>query len=245
MEEEVWVEFRRSGGYYSVSSLGRMRAEYFYSNGAKCHVKRAVPLMLNPSISKGYLQITPCILGSGVKEKEYVHRIVAECFLSDFTSKSIINHKNGIKWDNRIVNLECITQKQNIQHAVDFGLLKSKKGQEHPRAKFSNEQVFEIIESKLNNKELAALYNVSDSAINAIRTGRQWSSTTGIQYKKRYSILDRETVLKIFSAKGRNIDIAVDNNTCKAVVQAIKSGRTFSAITGKKFQQKYYLKNNL
>lgn len=242
MEKEEWVEFKRTGGYYSVSSLGRIRAEYFHSNGAKDHVKRKEPLMLNPSICKGYLTINPCILGKGIKEREYVHRIIAEHFLPNFNAQSIVNHKNGVKWDNRAVNLECVTQKENIQHAVDFGLLKCKIGEEHPKAKFTNKQVFEIIDSKLNNRDLAKMYGVSDSAINAIRTGRQWGRITGIKYKKKYSILDRETILKIFNSTGRNIDIATDNKTCKAVVQAIKSGRTFSAITGKKFEQKYHLK---
>jgi hypothetical protein len=50
------------------------------------------------------------------------HRLMAECFLPNPTNKKTINHKNGVKHDNRLSNLEWSTYSENNQHAYDIGL---------------------------------------------------------------------------------------------------------------------------
>jgi hypothetical protein len=57
-----------------------------------------------------------------------VHKLVLENFLANPLNKPEGNHKNGIKKDNRLLNLEWVTGSENIQHAYDTGLhLPSKK----------------------------------------------------------------------------------------------------------------------
>lgn len=69
----------------------------------------------------GYQQ---CTLRENKKPKTvYVHRIVAIQFLKNSENMEQVNHKNGIKNDNRVENLEWVTPSENVIHAVKTGLI--------------------------------------------------------------------------------------------------------------------------
>jgi hypothetical protein len=78
--------------------------------------------------TQGYLvaKIAPDKRSVG-RKNHFLHRIVWEACNGpiDVTKKRrIINHINGNKRDNRIVNLELVTHKENLMHAIDTGLIR-------------------------------------------------------------------------------------------------------------------------
>jgi hypothetical protein len=105
-----------------------------------------------------------------------VHRIIAEAFVSRIENKNVVNHKDGNKKNNTLLNLEWCTQSENCIHASKIGLLSDKKGEKHPKSKLTNEDVLTIRSLDVNNFFLLAEeYNVSYSTIMRIMSRKSWS----------------------------------------------------------------------
>lgn len=90
--------------------------------------------------NSGYFQV--CLSKDRKIKSIMVHRLVAKAFLPLKEGKRIVNHKNGVKTDNRVENLEWCTHSENSKHANTNGLApnppnwaKGKFGFEHNRSK--------------------------------------------------------------------------------------------------------------
>jgi len=131
---------------------------------------------LKPRISPdGYVRARFC-----KKNGQYsrsIHRIVLENFVSPCPEGKECNHKNGIKTDNRVENLEWVTRSRNSIHAFAMGL-KSQKGEESSRAKLTNRKVRTIrglLEStNFTHSAIAEMFGVTRSVISNIRARRLW-----------------------------------------------------------------------
>lgn len=62
----------------------------------------------------GYNYVSLTINKKKIKKK--IHRMVCETFLPNPEKKPQVNHKNGIKTDNRLENLEWCSQTENMRH---------------------------------------------------------------------------------------------------------------------------------
>lgn len=72
---------------------------------------------IKPSIDKyGYYRI--CLSYNNKRKNYSVHRLVAMAFIPNPENKPTVNHKNGIKTDNHVYNLEWATQKEQKEHSI-------------------------------------------------------------------------------------------------------------------------------
>lgn len=120
-DKTIWKDIKGYEGYYQVNQNGQVKSLariIVRSDGLKLNIKEK---MLTPHKNlSGYLFVW--LLRSGDKKGFALHRIVARVFIKNPESKPYINHKNGIKTDNSIHNLEWCTARENTKHALDTGL---------------------------------------------------------------------------------------------------------------------------
>lgn len=153
---------------YEASNLGRIRSKKKWRGTHG----RILKMHFN---SEGYL--TVCL----DRKTKRVHKLVSSAFL-DIPDSKIVNHKNGIKSDNRADNLEYCNHSENLKHAYRLNL----RGRNGPRGELAgkailrNEDVLAIAKSKESGVLLAQRFGVTPSTICLIRKGKCWGHITGI-----------------------------------------------------------------
>jgi HNH endonuclease/NUMOD4 motif-containing protein len=159
---EVWRPIRC--GSYEVSNLGRVR------NAKTGRIK------VQYRIGAGYRGV-----GLFRKEQASVHRLVAEAFLG-LEPGLEVNHIDGDKANNRVTNLEWVTHSTNQRHAYRvLGTLKLNlpwsRGEANCAAKLTDQDIVEIRDlrdSGLLQREIAARFGVTQSAVSNILAKRTW-----------------------------------------------------------------------
>lgn len=132
----------QAGDDGTIISLGRKWLSGRNKATVRESVSGVVPVYLD---RHGYLR---CSLRTkeGVSRNVLVHRAVcASFFVDESGTRSLVNHKDGIKTNNHKDNLEFVTREENVRHAYSTGLLKPSKG---PRRRLSDDISSEIVRRK-------------------------------------------------------------------------------------------------
>lgn len=132
----------------------------------------------------------------GTNKRQYVHRLVAMLYIPNPENKPQVNHIDGNKRNNAVVNLEWVTVKENVQHAFKIGLIAT--GCNHHAAKLTEQEVHEIcrlLQEGWRVKDVSDKFSILRSTVSQIKTGKQFKYI-GSQYvfPGRKRSLSTETV---------------------------------------------------
>lgn len=149
-------------GLYAITEDGRVWSHKKYRVG---RTGRWMSLQKNPN---GYL-VVKLRKREGGKKEYRVHRLVAMAYLEGDHSLTV-NHKNFLKEDNRVENLEWISERSNHKHAVLAGRCS--------RSGLTEEKVKEmrmLHKQGFSYAQLQEKYSVHNSTISLIINRRSWS----------------------------------------------------------------------
>ena len=119
--KEIWKPIIGYENLYEVSNLGNIRSiDRMVSRvdrwGNKGSVLIKGILLVPVKMKSGYLQVSLC--KNGTSKRFLIHRIVASAFIENPYNKETVNHKNEIKADNRVENLEWMTLVENLRYGT-------------------------------------------------------------------------------------------------------------------------------
>jgi len=161
---EEWRDIQGYEGYYQVSSEGRVRSldrVVDHSVYGKQPIKGKI-LKSKPG-NHGYLSVMFC--KKNKRKRHSIHRLVAAAFIPIINDKPWTNHRNGIKIDNRVENLEWCTPSENNKHAYATGL-------KFPKTHLTWVDVLIIRDFKKRNllptRKIAQIFKTSNHVITAI-----------------------------------------------------------------------------
>jgi hypothetical protein len=173
---EVFKDIPEWEGVYQVSNIGRVKSlpRTIVSCTGKVY-NRKERILKQTTNEDGYKIV---YLSKDSKDFSYgVHRLMAKAFLLNPEGKPMVNHKNAVRSDNFIDNLEWCTNAENIQHSFNLGI-SSNKGEKHPRAIFTMEKVRAIREELTRGKtplEVANQFGIKRRNVYAIRDKQNWN----------------------------------------------------------------------
>lgn len=166
--KEIWKDIEDQEGHYLISTLGLVKS-----------LKRRREKILKPAILRGYSSVSLC---HGKSKRHYVHRLVAIAFIPNPENKPQVNHKKGIKLDNRASELEWCTASDNQLHSFrELGTKPTwtgKFGKDNPNSKpvsqYSKEGKF--INTFVSQSEAGKITGIANGIISLACSGKKESA---------------------------------------------------------------------
>jgi hypothetical protein len=152
---EEFVDCAILGEFFKISKNGNVLS------------KRTNKILKPTMLKTGYWAI--CTRVGGRKGKAFTFRIaraVMLTFIGEVEGKPIVNHKDGVKTNNRLDNLEWCTYSENTAHAIEMGLLVHKR-------KYSSEDMARLLEmmSDKSIREVNRLTGVNREVLSLMKKG--------------------------------------------------------------------------
>lgn len=172
-DKEIWHWVVGYEGLYMVSNLGRIMSLPKATTYGRIISQRERP--------KGSGYMTVELYKDNKGHSARVHRLVAQAFIPNVDRKPEVNHKNGVRSDNRVENLEWVTRSENELHAYrELGKKPNRPWAGKPRLfarKLTDEQVEQIRKDTRPSSQIAREYDVSKTTICSIKNGKIYKET--------------------------------------------------------------------
>jgi hypothetical protein len=172
---------------YAVSNLGRVKRikkAKSYPEGMILSPAEEKRLLKNGK-KKGYLFVR-LTNGKTIKIKK-IHSLVLEAFVNPRPEGYECNHKDGVKSNNKLDNLEWVTRSENVIHSYVNKLKEGKRGELSHLCKLKESDAKEIIDlcrSKIMTQvAISKIYGVSTSEISEIKTHKKWPHLATDEFK--------------------------------------------------------------
>lgn len=176
---EEWRPVVGYEGWYSISNHGGVRSEL-----ARMQYE-AGRIMIGRENPDGYREVV--LYKHGTRVRKSIHRLVCESFIGARDVSVEVNHKNGVKDDNRLENLEYVSRSENQQHR--FRVLGGKpctqprpeqraRGSRHAGSIMSDAKVLELrarFASGEKARKMANEYGIKVGTVYDILSRRSWT----------------------------------------------------------------------
>lgn len=184
--EEIWKAIKDYDGY-EVSNQGRVRSWWKpisrgigNGSGSGGRVIGDNPKMLSIHLDSDGYCVTSATGNDGIHKSLRVHRLVAIAFIPNPNNYPIINHKNEIKTDNRVENLEWCTSEYNINYGTRNDRMALSKSKVVSRYDLQGNYVDSFVSSAEAHRQTGISCSHIVSACNGKRNqagGYQWRQT--------------------------------------------------------------------
>ena len=117
--DEIWKDILGYEGVYKVSSLGRVKTvahrALTRNRWKECYITIKEKILKSRLSPGGYSMIM--LSSKGNRRMYTVHSLVAKAFIPNPSHLPCVNHKNSVRHDNRVENLEWCTYSYNVKYA--------------------------------------------------------------------------------------------------------------------------------
>lgn len=154
---------------YTVDTEGNI---YSFKRGTKYKMRQNIDATGYPSV---HLSL------NGKAKRHNIHRVVAEVFIPNPENKPCVNHKNSVRHDNSVSNLEWVTYSENNLHGREFGHNKPLFGEDAHNALITNEvarSVYLYLMCGHRNIEAAEKFNIPLGVVTGIKSRRSYGCAT-------------------------------------------------------------------
>lgn len=176
LAERELIKLVREGEWavYQDGSIWRHKVRHGLRYSGMSQLTHCRPRRIEKRMPTGYLMVRA--MRDHKRVVGLAHRLVWQHFYGDIPPGMTVNHKNGLKDDNRPENLELSTPSEQAKHSHRSGL-RDQHGQRNPAAKLSDNQVAQIRlaydQGGHDMRALADRFSVSFQAVSKIVRGQR------------------------------------------------------------------------